>query len=104
MLLLLQYCSPFVCSESVPRINMLWRTLGCEDLQYFFESRLDIVERMGDRMLLVAGWMFRRHFLELVCFPLKLSVIGDPSAAMPLKESIAVEFFQAKLCDLDEFF
>ena len=102
--MLLQYCSSALAAASVPRTQLLFRLLGCSDIHSLYAGHRDVVTAFGDLLLVVAGWIHRRHLCELLAWPWPLAVLGDPNAAVEDKRSIARAWWDTPLCDLDVYF
>ena len=102
--MLLQYCSSALAAASVPRTQLLFRLLGCSDIHSLYAGHRDVVTAFGHLLLVVAGWIHRRHLCELLAWPWPLAVLGDPNAAVEDKRSIARAWWDTPLCDLDVYF
>ena len=101
---LLQYGSSLVSQTSVPRAALLWKFCGCSSWHEMFQREPALATRFADMVLLTTGWIYRRHFRDIVTWPWKLTVLGDPCATRESKVCIAEEFFNTKLCDMDYYF
>ena len=101
---LLQYGSSLVSQTSVSRAALLWKFCGCSSMDEMFKREPALATRFADMVLVTTGWIYRRHFRDIVTWPWKLTVLGDPCATRESKECIAEEFFNAKLCDMDYYF
>jgi hypothetical protein len=104
IVVILQYYSCFLSEESVPRAQLLWRLLGCSDVAEMYANHLDVVEILGDELLLCASWVHRHHWVRLQAWPFPLTVLGDKHARKELQFDIAREWWFADLRMLDPYF
>jgi hypothetical protein len=106
MLQLLQYCSSFCSSRSVDRLVLLSCMAGFTSIDAFTcsDPLHPMIEWVGDLMLTCASWLHRRHWLSVVAWPWKLSVLIDPHAKSSTIQSVSMSFDRSPACCLDMFF
>jgi hypothetical protein len=88
----------------MPRLQLLWRHLGCNTVAEFFRDHEKCVQTLGDHMLLCLSWIKRRHLDDLLAWPWPMSVLGDDRASPDLQKEIAREWFTSSLLRLDPYF
>jgi len=100
----LQYVSSLLAPASLSRVLLLWRPLGCADLEAFYQNEARHVTRLGDALFTVSGWIWRSHVFAVASWPWPLTVLGDASAAPAAKWDILMRFLDARPGDLDPGF